>query len=121
MYNWSVDEKKFKKEDPEKFRTWTRNRRSIEKAIGLLSNNKWITGGEIYLQKPKRGMLNESPILIDVFLKKDISKYEYVSLGFVLAEETNPAISIVEQEKIKGYYTDFLLVGKFQSWFCQGS
>ena len=99
MYNWSVDEEKFKKE--------------IREAISFLSRSRWVIGGNIYIRKQETNLFNESPITISVRFRKDIPKHEYVSFGFVLDEKVASTVSVVDQAKDKDYLKNLYLVGKF--------
>lgn len=99
MYNWSVDEEKFKKD--------------IQEAVSFLSRNKWVTGGNIYVRKQKAGFFNKSPIAISVKFKKDIPRHEYVSFSFVLDEEIAPTISVIDQDRDKESLERLCLVGRF--------
>jgi len=114
MYNWSVDEKKFKKEDSEGYKFWAKNKKKVVKLVNFLSKNKWIIGGKIYVRKRQPKFFKESPIVIGTTFKKNIPKYEYVSLGFELDEKISSQIDIIDQNKTPNYFSGLSLVGKFQ-------
>lgn len=70
---------------------------------------------EIFIfETNKRVFFRESPIVICITLKKDIPKYEYVSLGFVLDDVVvTPEISIIKESKIEKNLLPLHLIGKF--------
>lgn len=93
MYNWSVDEERFKREDPEGYAIWARNERAVQKAVNFFSKNKWVIGGRIYVRKQKAGF--------------------DVSFSFELDEAIAPTISVIDQDKTMEDLPRLHLVGRF--------
>lgn len=113
MYNWLVDEEKFKKENSEDYAIWARNKKDVQKAVNFLSKNKWIIGGKIYVRKQKTGFINESPVVISLAFKKGIPKYKYVAFSFALDEEIASTVSVIDQKETIEDFPHLHLIGKF--------
>lgn len=113
MYNWSIDEEKFKKEDPERYKIWIKCKEEIGRTVVFLSQNPWVVSGEVCVRRQKRGLITETPVFITNTLRKDIPKYEYVALSFNL-DEVAEKISVIEQNKVtKKEFSSSRLVVRF--------
>ncbi|MBM4402595.1 MAG: hypothetical protein FJ044_05105 [Candidatus Cloacimonetes bacterium] len=113
MYNWSIDEEKFKKEDPNRHKIWMKHKEEIDRTVDFLSKNQWVLGGEVYVREPKRGFITESPVIITNKLRENMPKHEYVALSFNL-DEVAESISVIEPNKVrKKEISSSCLVAKF--------
>ena len=113
MYNWSVDEEKFKKEDPKSLKIWNEYKKEAKDAILSLLRSKWIKGGEVYVRRRQDRLCRQSPVMILIYLDDRIPKCDYVGLSFNFDDKISRNVSFTDKPKDVEKPRNYRLVGSF--------